>query len=233
MLLPASCPACGARGRAPCPSCAAELRPAPALPSPAGLDSCAAALAYEGVGRELVARLKYRNARSAVPFLARAMADCVTGVDVDVVTWVPTTPARRRRRGFDQAQVLARAVARRLDLPCRPLLRRLPGPAQTGRTLAERRAGPAFRARGRLPARVLLVDDVVTSGATVSAAARALRAAGTTRVHVVVAARTPDRRRTRPASPGVDSGVAERARRVAGGHRQRTGRSPSAVPSLR
>ncbi|HEX8771251.1 MAG TPA: phosphoribosyltransferase family protein, partial [Acidimicrobiales bacterium] len=95
------------------------------------------------------------------------------------MTWAPTTGARRRERGFDQAELLARAVARRLGLPCRRLLRRRPGPAQTGRDREGRQSGPAFTTRRVTgPARVLLVDDIVTTGATVSAAARALRAAG-------------------------------------------------------
>ena len=165
-------------------------------------------LAYEGVGRELVARLKYRNARSAVPFLVGAMAAATGREVVDLVTWVPTTPERRRRRGFDQAQVLAAGVARRLGLPCRPLLRRGRGPAQTGRTLAERRRGPCFAARCPSPMRVLVVDDVVTSGATMTAAARALRGAGAAEVHAVVAARTP-RPGFGPPRRGVHSGMAE------------------------
>jgi len=177
------------------------------------------------VGRELVARLKYRNARSAVPFLADAMSACAAGIDADVVTWVPTTPARRRQRGFDQGQVLAVAVARRLGLRCVPVLRRLPGPPQTGRTLVERRTGPTFRARGRAPARVLLVDDVVTSGATATAAARALRAAGSAGVHMVVAARTPGRGISRRPASAYTPDVAERAHSLAGGSRQPAGRS--------
>jgi ComF family protein len=182
---------CGAQGPAPCAGCAAGLWRAPSLPAPPGLDSCAALLAYDGAGRELVARLKYRNARSSVPFLGRGMAACVAA-EVDVVTWAPTTPARRRARGFDQARVLARAVARDLRLPCRPLLGRPAGPAQTGRDAVARHAGPAFTARTRIEGRrVLLVDDVVTTGATVTAAARALREAGAAEVHVVAAARTP------------------------------------------
>ncbi|MGH9263995.1 MAG: ComF family protein, partial [Acidimicrobiales bacterium] len=121
MLIPTSCPVCGRQGPAPCEGCAADLRAAPALPAPVGVDSCAALLAYDGAGRELVARLKYRNARSSVPFLSRGMAALVTG-QIDVVTWAPTTPARLRARGFDQARVLARAVARRLGVPSRALL---------------------------------------------------------------------------------------------------------------
>jgi predicted amidophosphoribosyltransferase len=122
------------------------------------------------------------------------MSALVTGT-IDVVTWAPTTPVRLRGRGFDQARLLARAVARRRGLPCRPLLRRWAGPAQTGRDAAARRAGPLFSASGPVRGRrVLLVDDVVTTGATVSAAARALREAGAIEVHVVAAARTPSTR---------------------------------------
>lgn len=196
MLIPTACPVCGATGPAPCPACAALLRRAPTLPSPPGLDGCAALLAYDGAGRELVARLKYRNARSSVRFLARGMAALIPADHVDLVTWAPTTPARLRARGFDQAEVLARAVARRLGLPCRRLLQRAPGPAQTGRDAVARHAGPAFAACRHLAgARILLVDDVVTTGATVAGAAQALRGAGAGGVRVVAAARTPPGRR--------------------------------------
>ncbi len=207
VLLPVVCPVCGAAGAAPCPVCRADLRPAPRLAPPAGVDRCEAAFSYEGVGRSLVIRLKYRNARAALPFLARSMAALVEASTVDVVTWAPTAVSRRRDRGFDQAQLLARAVARHLGLPCRSLLRRRWAPApQTGRTLAERRRGPAFESRGAVPSRVLVVDDVVTSGATVSAAARALREGGATDVHVVVAARTPLRPAPGPVRPRPDRG---------------------------
>ncbi|HWC12573.1 MAG TPA: phosphoribosyltransferase family protein [Acidimicrobiales bacterium] len=199
MLLPTSCPVCGALGPAPCSSCARALAPAPALPRPPGVDSCASAFAYAGAGRELVARVKYRNARAAVPWLAGRMAAAFGAAEVDAVTWAPTSAVRRRQRGFDQARLLARAVARRVGVPCRALLRRRPGPAQTGRSRAERREGPSFAARGPVPARVLLVDDVVTTGGTVAAAARALRQAGATEVHVLVAARTPA-----PGASGAD-----------------------------
>ena len=195
VLFPVSCPVCGGPGAAPCPSCAAQLLPAPPLPCPAGLDACVAVLSYDGVGRELVARLKYRANRAALASVAAAMARRVEPHDVDVVTWVPTSSQRRHRRGFDHAELLARAIARALGLPCRSLLRRRPGPPQTGRSLVERRRGPAFDVRRDVsrpsPARVLLVDDVVTSGASVTAAALALRAAGAAEVRAVVAARTP------------------------------------------
>jgi predicted amidophosphoribosyltransferase len=192
VLLQTTCPVCGTPGPAPCDACAAELHPAPSLPAPPGVDECMALLSYDGPGRELVARLKYRNHRAALDGLAAAMATMVDPRRVDVLTWAPTSAARRRQRGFDHAELLARAVARCLRRPCRRLLIRLPGPPQTGRTAAERRSGPSFVAAiGRTPASVLVVDDVATTGATATAAAIALRAAGTTTVSVLLAARTP------------------------------------------
>jgi predicted amidophosphoribosyltransferase len=185
------------------------VRPAPALPPPVGVDACRAVLAYEGVGREVVARLKYRNARSSLSWLAAAMARLAAaallaahpGGSRPWVTWLPTTVHRRRDRGFDQAELLARAVARRLGLPCRALLARAPGPPQTGRSQHQRRHGPAFVLRRAPPATVLLVDDVVTTGSSVGAAARALRGAGAQRVLVLAAARTPPRRRRSVVGP--------------------------------
>lgn len=187
VLFPPACAVCGARGRSPCADCEAALRRPPLLPPPPGVDRLVALLAYEDEGRELVARLKYRNARSSVPWLADRLAGLVVDPhDVDAVTWLPTTGRRRRRRGFDQSELLARAVARRLRLPCARLLRRAAGPPQTGRSLVERRQRPPLSASTvRTPARVLVVDDVCTSGASLSAAAAALRNRGT---HVVVAA---------------------------------------------
>ena len=204
MLIPTRCPVCDALGPAPCRRCAAELRHAPALPAPEGLDSLRALLRYEDAGRELLARLKYRNARATVAWLAYHLAGLVPVGLVDAVTWIPTTNLRRRGRGFDQAELLARAVASRLGLPCLHLLEHGPGPPQTGRSADERRRGPPFTIRRacltkRMPARILVVDDVVTSGATMRSAAAALRVAGAKEVHGLAAGRTPLRgRRSRP-----------------------------------
>jgi predicted amidophosphoribosyltransferase len=151
-------------------------------------------LAYEGAGRELVARLKYRNARSSMAWLAAAMAALVDAATIDTVTWIPTTTSRRRARGFDQAELLARHVARRLRLPCRRLLIRLPGAPQTGRSLAERRRGPALIALPSASTRVVVVDDVITTGTTMTAAAVALRGVGVRHVVALASARTPFKR---------------------------------------
>ncbi len=196
-ILPGRCPVCEAPGPAPCTGCWRLLRPvALGGPSPPGVDRSASLLRYEGAGRELLARLKYRNARATVPWLAGGMAELarvlVEAGSLEVVTWPPTSAERRLRRGFDQAEVLARAVAAELGLPCRPLLVRRPGLAQTGLGREARRQGPVFVARRGPPARrVLVVDDVVTSGGTLASAARALRTGGGEVVMAVTAGRTP------------------------------------------
>jgi len=192
-LLPFTCPGCGRRGSPLCACCQADLHPPPPAVPPPGVDAWSAAFAYRGVARELVARLKYRNARAAAPWLATAMVDVViaTGLDAPTVTWAPTTLQRRRARGFDPAEILARAVARRLRVRCARFLDRQPGPPQTGLAAAARLVGPRFVARREVPTRVLLVDDIATTGATLAAAAAALRAAGAQNVLAITAARTP------------------------------------------
>ncbi len=193
VLLPASCPGCGAAAEPICEVCVLTLQPAPALTCPPGLDELAVAFAYEGVARELVAKVKYRNARASVRWLADAMVERLpTRANIDVVTWAPTTPQHRRARGFDHAELLARAVGRATKLPVRALLTRLPGPAQTGARRAQRTVGPKFRARPDARTRsILLVDDVITTGATVTAASAALRRGGAIAVSGLAAARTP------------------------------------------
>jgi predicted amidophosphoribosyltransferase len=194
-VFPTPCPGCGRPADPVCDGCARTLRPPPFAPPPAPLDGWVAALAYEGVARELVARVKYRQARAALAWLAAAVADAVVRshppAAFDAVTWAPTTPARRRARGFDHGLLLARRVAGALGVPLAASLARRPGPPQTALPSAARRAGPSFVVRRPpVPPRLLLVDDVATTGGTLAAAARVLRDGGARRVVAATAART-------------------------------------------
>lgn len=190
LLLPPTCGVCRSPGPSPCSRCASELLPAAEAPAPAGLESCRALIAYEGTGRLLVTALKYRNHREVLDHIAGPLAMLADPSAVDVVTWAPTTESRRRDRGFDQARLLAGAVASALRRPCRRLLDRLPGHPQTGKGVLERLRGPSFTARSVVGLRVLVVDDVVTTGSTLSRAAAALQREGATAVHGLALART-------------------------------------------
>jgi predicted amidophosphoribosyltransferase len=148
-------------------------------------------MAYDATARGTITALKNRGERARITALADLLADRVPPIDGLVVTWAPTGAGRRRSRGYDQAELLARAVARRRGLRVAPLLRRLPGPAQAGRSAGDRRANPRFAARRACAHPVLLIDDVATTGATLSAAAAALRTAGAPEVHGLVVARAP------------------------------------------
>lgn len=167
------------------------MRPPPSLPVPPGLVTCRALTAYDAEARDVLMALKNRGERAWVTTLATQLTSLAPDIDGLVVTWAPTGDGRRRRRGYDHAELLARAVARRVGRSAQPLLRRQPGPAQAGRSLADRRANPRFEARRPCSHPVLVVDDVATTGATLSAAARALRRAGAPEVHGLVVARAP------------------------------------------
>jgi len=154
-------------------------------------------VAFTGRARDVVLGLKYRNRRQVGRHLAGLVVNQIVEhgdhTRVDVVTWAPTSAARRRERGFDQGELLARHIAAQLGVPCRRLLDRASavGP-QTGRTRRERLAGSVFRARPDVrDRRILVVDDVVTTGATMTHAAQALTAAGASDVMLYAVASTP------------------------------------------
>ena len=193
-LLPVRCPGCGARGAAVCTSCASTLHIAPRVPPPAGIEWWCSCFVYAGVARELVARGKYRDERAALRWFVPQVARAVTPIhaDVDVVTWIPASAARLDAHGVDHGELLARGVASLLRVPARRLLARERGLPQTGLDARNRRNGPRLRATCQIGARsVLVVDDVVTTGGSLGAAARALRASGARTVFAATIARTP------------------------------------------
>lgn len=160
------------------------------------LESLRAVWPHHGIAADRVRALKYGDRSAAVSILADAMAPLAP--PVHVVTWCPASPSARAARGFDQSELLARAIGHRLRVPVRRLLRRdRRDRPQTERDRAGRLAGPALRPLGRLrraPA-VLVVDDVATTGTTLAVAAAVLTSAGAGAVHGLVATRAarPDR----------------------------------------
>jgi ComF family protein len=237
-LFPACCVGCGRPPVALCSACLGRARRVAgsmgATPPPP-VDRWVAVFAYEGAVREALARLKYRNARSVLPGLAAALVERLREEPmgpVDVVTWPPTTAARRRERGFDQAEHLARAVGRGLGVPVRPCLTRRSGPSQTGRSAEERRHGPGFQPGPVTGLRVLVVDDVATTGATLAAAARALRSAGARWVGAATVARTPRRSGPPAGTAGAAAHIGQQALRKAPAATSGADRSPSAQATL-
>jgi predicted amidophosphoribosyltransferase len=148
---------------------------------------------YEREARVLVAAWKERALRGLVAVAAVLLADAVARPRADALAFVPADPDRGLRRGHHPAAALASRLGTIWELPVLPLLERpLAGKAQRELGLAERRrnVAGAFAASRAPPARVVLVDDVYTTGATVSEAARCLRRAGARRVDVLTFART-------------------------------------------
>jgi ComF family protein len=151
-----------------------------------------AAVAYDESAKRLVGAWKERGQRGLAGLAAEIVDGVVARPDAYTISFVPADHNRYLERGHNPAQRLAAELGSRWQLPVVSLLRRAPGVGpQKGLTLAERRRNVrgAFEATAAAPKRVVLVDDVYTSGATVSAAATALRKAGARRVDVVTFAR--------------------------------------------
>lgn len=158
----------------------------------AGVARARQAVRYESPVPEAVRALKDSRRRALADLIAVIMAAHVAGpAHGAVLVPVPLAPARHADRGFNQADLIARRLGRLWGVPVHDCLMRHDGPSQRGSGAGARRAqvAGAFHAPGRVPLHAVLVDDVVTTGATLSAAARALRAAGCARVGAVSLAR--------------------------------------------
>lgn len=162
------------------------------------LDSFAAVWYYEGNVRKSILRYKFYHARSFAPAYGRLLAMRILEqhpAGFDLLTWVPVSPLRRLTRGYDQVHLLARAVGRELGMTPVPLLKKVRhNPPQSGLPdPALRRANVlgVYRIRSGQPVagkRILLLDDVLTTGATAGEAARILLTAGAKEVHCAAVA---------------------------------------------
>ena len=150
------------------------------------LHSLVAVARFEGVGREAVHALKFHDRHAISGMMGRLMARAVEGLEVDVVVPVPLHRRRLRERGYDQGAMLARSAARALELPYLAALERVRATQQQASLDAAARqtnVAGAFRTKETLHGSdILLVDDVSTTGATLNAAAEALKEAGAGRI---------------------------------------------------
>jgi len=210
LLLPQRCVVCGSGGSQLCGGCRDELpRLEPPLCGRCGAPTawpvercreCAgrrlafatarAAVGYDEAARRLVHAWKERGLRRLSAEAAQLVAERLPPPEVDALAFVPSDRGRRLERGHNPAERLALELAAAWEIPCLPLLERTRGGRQRGSSAAERRAvRGAFRATGRAPRRVAVIDDVYTTGATAAASASALRKAGARRVEAVAFAR--------------------------------------------
>ena len=161
--------------------------------------SCVSPLYYEGDVRRSLLRYKFGGLSVYAPKYAELMYSCIeeNELSFDLITWAPLGRKRLRKRGYDQAKLLALALSERFGKPCAQLLiKSKDNPPQSGTGSREKRRAnvsgvyavtdPA-RVHGR---RVLLVDDIVTTGSTLSECARILRAAGAAEVSALTLARS-------------------------------------------
>lgn len=193
LLYPPKCPFCGRlleRGEAGmCALCPGDLPWTDGPGGPVeGCDACLSPLWYRDRVREAVHRYKFNGGAAHAALLGDLMAQCLSDRwdgGVDLVTWAPLHPKRKKRRGYDQAELLARRVGEVAGLPVIPTLEKVRAAGEQSRLQSEedRRANiaGAYRALPGLDLagkRVALVDDVVTTGSTLGECAACLRAAG-------------------------------------------------------
>ncbi|HEX2128243.1 MAG TPA: hypothetical protein VHF58_03395 [Solirubrobacterales bacterium] len=184
--MPPRCAVCGAAcepAETVCGHCRGALSPRRSGRSHAGGVPVVWAAPYEGAARELVASLKFRGRLDLARLAGACVAEAVERAGTDpggrAVVPVPAAPLRRRRRGFDPGELIAAAAADALALPLVPCLTRRSGRRQVGRRRKVRLTEPPrVRVATEPPRAALVIDDVLTTGATIGACATALRGAG-------------------------------------------------------
>lgn len=183
-LFPLQCPSCAAWCRGVCPVCLPHFAPRSAGSVPEGLDDLWCRFAYDGAVRRLVLAAKATGSHGWLDEMATLLPRPREVIDrnVVIVTWATGSTAHHRQRGYDPAERLARPYARSLGLRSTALLRRIGGP-QEGRSAIDRHALRFTCPQPITHPVVIVVDDVVTTGASLSAAASAVRGAG---AHAVI-----------------------------------------------
>jgi ComF family protein len=201
LIAPPLCWACDALARRDeplCGECRGSLDWLPSEPVAVAAVPTWAPVAYEGPARALVQALKYRGAKAVAGGMSAQIAARAPRRlrGARALAPVPLHPARLRARGFNQAERLARALSARIGVPVVECLVRTGAPgAQVGRGRGDRMAAAAatFTAPEAAPEGTVLVDDVVTTGATLAACAAAMRATGSEPLGALAYARTPGR----------------------------------------
>lgn len=184
------CAVCGRSLAIVCQRCEATLCPAEMLQL-GGLDLVRAGYCLDASMRSIIVAYKYRRRRRLAGWLASRLAPLVPRA-ADCIGWIPATPQRRRQRGYDQSKELATTLGLITQVPTLALFDRANGDVrQTELGRKQRMSGPALALRRSPPSFVVLVDDVLTTGASMQRAAALLRQAGTQRVIALAAAATP------------------------------------------
>ena len=195
MWLPSRCPCCTTIGPVPCPTCAAAVSRPGRISPPAGIDRLDVAFDHDGVGRELVLAWKFRHCRELEPWFAACLLHRLAAGSAaeqpDLITWVPASIAGRRRRGHDQSRRLANLIGRDAGVAVTGLITRIDRRTQAGRTRSERvaeqnRFDPVRPSQRLDGAHLLIIDDVLTTGASLASAALVLRRLGAASVDAAV-----------------------------------------------
>jgi predicted amidophosphoribosyltransferase len=197
-LVPPVCAACGRACRPDavlCSRCSRRLAAMGPLcgAGPPGLDAAWSSAPHESVARDLVSALKFRRLLPVADLIADRIEWLAPSTHLSgTIVPVPTSRLRTALRGFDPASEIARALAERTGLPLSRCLSRHGGGRQVGKRRAARIGHPPIvQPKGAAPKSALLVDDVLTTGATLSSCAQALRQAGSVRVAAITFTRRP------------------------------------------
>ena len=203
LLYPPKCAFCRRLVSDPCMICPACEKNLPYTNGRTGkrkldtISTVISPLLYEGSVREAMLRFKFQGAAVYSAVFGRLLAAEIekSGIQADAICWIPLSRKRLRKRGYDQARLLAEETAERLHIPCMSLLEKTRNnPAQSGvlgREERKRNVSGVYRFSGKEVIegkKILLIDDIITTGATMEEASRILRQAGAKEVYGAAAA---------------------------------------------